>query len=183
MKKRFGLMLVACTLAISLAAEAQQTCRSESEIPSSTPSSRFSDHGNGTVTDTRSGLMWAKCAVGKTGTTCASGAAARYTWKGALDFAEVSSHAGYPDWRLPDVKELASIVEQRCVNPAINQDPAVFPNTPASFFWSSSPWTATVSSAWTVYFYYGSSGYALRDKDVVGRDLGIHVRLVRDAGQ
>lgn len=55
-----------------------QTCNSN--IPESTPTSRFTDNGNGTVTDTKTGIMWKRCAEGQiwTGSTC-SGTAAGYT--------------------------------------------------------------------------------------------------------
>jgi hypothetical protein len=60
--------------------------------------------------------MWMRCALGQNwnGATC-TGSGQAYTWQAALQAAEGSSFAGYSDWRLPDIKELSSIVEQACV--------------------------------------------------------------------
>ena len=172
MKKRLGVMLIGCILGLPLAGHvAAQTCKSEAEIPSSTPTSRFTDHGNGTVTDNLTGLMWAQCAAGLSGAGCTTGTERKHIWHGALYLADISDKASYTDWRLPNIKELSSIVEQRCFYPAINL--AVFPNTPASIFWSSSSSAQQTFSAWVVNF---NVGYAVNG---VSRDDSFHVRLVR----
>ena len=162
--------LLLCTLVACARAEAQ-TCLSESEIPSTTPSSRFLVHGDATVTDIATGLMWALCPEGLSGAGCASGNAATFTWEGALIQAQDSGLAGYTDWRLPNVRELSSLFEEQCYNPAINL--AVFPNTPASGFWSASPGALSSSFAWFAEFWVGSADH------YNGRSAGHHVRLVR----
>ena len=148
-----------------------QTCRTETEVPATTPASRFQDNGEATVTDQSTGLMWARCPEGLSGTGCAAGAAATFTWEAALVRARDSSLAGYTDWRLPNIRELSSIVEERCYDPAINL--AVFPNTPASAFWSASPDGSSSSYAWYVPFGYGYASYSFY------RGSSHHVRLVR----
>jgi hypothetical protein len=60
----------------------------------------FSDNGDGTVTDIATGLMWAQADSG-------SG----MDWENALAFAEGSDLAGYSDWRLPNTKELQSLLD------------------------------------------------------------------------
>jgi hypothetical protein len=70
---------------------------------------------------------------------------------------------GAEDWRLPDPRELLSIVSNDRVNPAI--DTTYFPNTVASWVWSASPYANNPGYAWYVYFGYGgvdgySKGYA-----------------------
>ena len=150
---------VLLTLAAGSPAEAQ-TCRTETEVPSTTPASRFLKHGNGTVTDTVSGLMWAQCAEGLSGSACTDGGAANFTWEEALIRARDSGLAGYTDWRLPNLKELFSMVEERCVDPAINL--AVFPNTPASYFWSASPSADSSNFTWIVGFMNGGADYRSR---------------------
>jgi len=60
----------------------------------------FTDNGDGTITDNATGLMWMKNDNG-TGVL----------WENALSYAENFEYAGYSDWRLPNAKELHSIVD------------------------------------------------------------------------
>jgi len=149
-----------------------QTCQTAS-IPATTLTSRFKDNNNGTVSDTKTGLMWKKCSEGQSGSTC-EGSAATYNWQQALQQAQTVNNgggfAGHSDWRVPNVKELLSIVEEQCVDPAINL--TVFPNTPNFVFWSSSPSAYGSDYAWYV---AATDGYA--DYDFKNYDL--YVRLVR----
>ncbi|UDQ96460.1 DUF1566 domain-containing protein [Lentisphaerota bacterium WC36G] len=69
---------------------------------------------NGIVSDKATGLMWAQQDSQKA-----------LNWKDALNYAENSNYAGYSDWRLPNAKELQSIVDynrslQSTNSPAIN---------------------------------------------------------------
>jgi hypothetical protein len=101
-------------------------CHEENELPSSTPISQFSIFDNGTVVDDSTQLMWTRCAAGQSGADCEVGSGVRLNWQDALSTSESSTFAGYDDWRLPNIKELASLVEYRCRFPAINS--ALFPN-------------------------------------------------------
>jgi hypothetical protein len=161
--------LAVCLLAAGPAA-AQQVCKYDS-IAATAPASRFTDNGDGTVTDTGTGLQWKRCSEGQTwnGGTCI-GSATNHVWQQALQLAEAASYAGKDDWRLPNVKELASIVELACYNPAINS--TTFPATPAYYYWSSSPYAHGPAGAWYVYFHFGLDGHF--SKTNVSR-----VRLVR----
>ena len=80
---------------------------------------------------------------------------------------------GHNDWRMPHIKELEGIAHMGVSNPAI--DSAWFLNTPASFFWSGSPFSGGAANAWSVNFFGGNAGIA-------GRSVAYRVRLVR-AGQ
>lgn len=60
----------------------------------------FTDNGDGTVTDNATGLMWMQNDNG-----------APVLWENALSYCENLSFAGHNDWRLPDAKELQSIVD------------------------------------------------------------------------
>ncbi len=60
----------------------------------------FKDNGDGTITDNATGLMWMQDDNGVT-----------LNWEDALDYAEDMEFAGYSDWRLPNAKELQSIVD------------------------------------------------------------------------
>ena len=62
--------------------------------------SSFVDNGDGTVTDLATGLMWQQMDNG-----------VGLDWEAALAYAENLDLAGHQDWRLPDAKELQSIVD------------------------------------------------------------------------
>lgn len=135
--------------------------------PFTTPDQRFVDHGNGTVTDAQTGLMWKKCLEGQQGIFC-YGSPVKMTWQSAEQLASNNRFAGSDGWRLPSVKELSGIVERSCQNPAINLH--IFPGTPAHSFWSSSQ---SGANAWSVDF---SRGQPLHSLQLGGK----YVRLVRD---
>jgi hypothetical protein len=152
-----------------------QTCQTNS-ILATTPTNRFTINNDGTVSDTKTGLTWKKCSEDQSGVDCRIGAAATYTWKGALQQAQSVNNnggfAGYKNWRLPNMKELRSIVEEQCFSPSINL--AVFPESQSNAYWSSSPVALDSSGAWFVNFDYGSSRSS-------GYKSINFVRLVRDA--
>jgi hypothetical protein len=150
-----------------------QTC--VAGIRASNPSSVYIvDAANGTVTDNRTALMWDQCPRGLSGAACTAGTIGTFTWQQALDTAATAnsvSYKGYADWRLPNVKELRSLVEECRGSPSINE--WAFPATPAVTFWSSSPSSAVVSVAWAVDFDYGNAGTFVRSANA------FRVRLVR----
>ena len=158
-----------------------QTCKPES-IPASTPTSQLQDNGDGTVTDLKTGLMWKQCAEGQFGSGCAEGTATEYAmWQNALLRAqEVNTgggFAGFTDWRVPNIKELASLVEHQCTGPAINL--TRFPNTPSSYFGSSSIQAGRSDYFWRISRY----GLVLTGSTNVTNPLidKARLRLVRSA--
>ena len=145
-----------------------QTC--SDTIFVTAPDSRYRDNSDGTITDLQSGLIWKQCSQGLSGSDCSSGAVETKTWQQALQAADTEQFAGYDDWRLPNLSELASLVEMSCYSPAINDN--YFPNTENSYYWSSSPYAGSSTYAWHVYFYGGSDGRLSKNNNV-------YVRLVR----
>ncbi len=89
----------------------------------------FYDNGNGTVTDTSTGLIWQKDSARD-----GHGDIKSMTWQEALSYCEALSLAGDTDWRLPTIKELRSIVDYSRHGPSIAP---VFAETRASNYWSS----------------------------------------------
>jgi hypothetical protein len=164
--------------ALALAgAEVRAACSAgtpNSSVAESTPDSRFLASGDGTVIDQRTRLVWKRCAEGQTwdvsSSTCTGGPVS-YSWADALALAKSTSFAGRSDWRLPNRKELESIVEFCGHSPAINL--AIFPATPSERFWSSSTYLPNTGSAWEVYFFDGYAGAS-------NKGLPNYVRLVRD---
>jgi len=103
---------------------------------------RFVDNGDGTVTDNCTGLMWQKDYY-------------VYSWQEALQYCDALDFAGYTDWRLPNIRELHSIIDYGRYDPAT--DPVFGPiNDLFDFFWSSSTNDSNPIYAWGVYFWFGS---------------------------
>lgn len=143
------------------------TCESDL-VASSTPSARFTLMGDDVVRDDATNLEWQRCSLGQSwdGTSC-DGNPRWFTWREALEVAQT-----VPGWRLPDLQELRSIVEECRTFPTINL--AVFPGTqPGSGYWTSTP-TTSLSFAWGVTFAIGT------DSRRVKNEL-MSVRLVRGA--
>lgn len=156
------------TIALFNCASVNAGCRTD--IKADTPDSRFVINTTGTVYDTKTQLVWKQCPEGLSGVSCNIGTATAMNWKAALEAASASTFSGFSDWRLPNVKELSSIVEGRCYLPSININR--FPNTPSSLFWSSSVNAYDPDYAWDVSFNYGNDvSYNKSGND--------YVRLVR----
>ena len=103
---------------------------------------RFTVHGDGTVSDPRTGLMWKQCPEGLAGAACDSGMAIdTSTTDPVLQLALVNGSpalagSGYADWRIPSRNELASLVcRNAVVAPLVNA--VVFPGTDAMEFLAS----------------------------------------------
>jgi hypothetical protein len=135
-------------------------------------------HGDGTVTDTKSQLMWMQYAEGQEflpSTNDIVGQVLLYTWDLAMhvptNLNQHSGFAGYHDWRLPSITELQSLVlsDERPTLCA-----AAFPHAPVAMFWSSTLLKEGQREAWNVYFGTGSRGSNDRDNTYA-------VRLVRFA--
>jgi hypothetical protein len=138
------------------------------------PAKTYSDNGDGTVTDPTTGLTWLRCSMGQTwdGKTC-TGTAGTYTFDQANALTSMVRFAGQNDWRLPNIRELLTIVDRSKYFPAI--DPIAFPATSSSVFWSASADAYDSAGAWYVAFGYGDAGSFYK--------YGVNqVRLVR-AGQ
>ena len=118
----------------------------------------FTDNGNGTVTDSGTGLMWQQAEGGL------------MTWDNALSYCEGLSLGGNSDWRLPNVTELESITDDTRYNPAINT--TYFPNANASGYWSSTTYADGTDGAWGVGFGNGFVYYSTKSDSV-------YVRCVR----
>ena len=89
----------------------------------------FVDVGDGTVSDEATGLVWQQADSGTD-----------LGWEDALAYCDTLALAGHDDWRLPDVKELQSIVDYTR-SPATTTTAAIDPvfgvSEIESYFWSS----------------------------------------------
>ena len=153
MKQVISSIILVASSFVSAFAVAECTHNRNAGIVITKPDSLYTDHGDGTVTDNATGLMWQKCSLGLSASDCLIGSAQTYTWQTALSAAAANTDNGYSDWRLPNKNELKSLVEDACFSPAINT--SIFPNTVASVYWSSSPYADVNDVAWNVSFNYG----------------------------
>jgi hypothetical protein len=181
-----SLPLMSVLLSLAVGSPAGAACTAGG-IPSlnvkeTTPTLAFIDHGDGTVTHGLTGLMWKQCVEGMSrgpDPACTGTASSTTTWVQALaaaTSANTAVFAGYRDWRVPNKKELESIVEFCGYDPAINQ--TIFPATPPWAFWTASTWARDPNSTfvWHINFHTGYTN-VLSKTELAGW-YG-YVRLVR----
>ncbi len=118
--------------------------------------------------DRVTGLMWTSDGDGY---GCNNGDP--INWIGAVAWARDNNHAGYRDWRLPNLRELQSLVNTGRHSPAL--DPIFFPNTRSGStngYWTSSGRAGNRAEAWIVRFSEGIVQHTPKSNT-------FHVRLVR----
>lgn len=125
---------------------------------------KFKDNGNGTITDDATGLTWMKADSGN-----------GMDWPAALEYAEDLEFAGHSDWRLPNAKELQSIIDYTR-SPDTSGSAAIDPIFEATeitneggekdfaHYWSSSTHVGARSSDTAVYFAFGRSLGFMKDR-------------------
>ena len=106
----------------------------------------FNRDSSGVVADSATGLAW------QDDYSDNGGEIKKAIWQDALVYCEELSLGGKNDWRLPNMRELKSIVDYTKYNPAIN---SVFTNVTFNFYWSATTTVSDSSLAWDVYFSYG----------------------------
>lgn len=102
------------------------------------------------VFDRATGLMWA---ANGNAEGCNNGVG--LNWNDAIDYCNALDFAGFTDWRLPNAKELMSIVNYGLLSPAPLIDEPPFMNTVADNYWTSTTFRITTTSAYYVKFSNG----------------------------
>jgi hypothetical protein len=116
---------------------------------------QFVDNGDGTITDEATGLTWMQADSG-----------VGMDWPHALEYAEGLEFAGYSDWRLPNAKELQSIIDytrspdttdSAAIDPIFQATPIVNEGGQKDFasYWTSTTHPSVRSAATAVYFAFG----------------------------
>ena len=128
------------------------------------PDPRFTDNGDGTVTDNLTGLIWLKNAncFGQRQWDSAV-AAANTVSNGECGLSDGSVEG---DWRLSNLRELVSLIDYGESNPALPSD-YPFDGIQLSPYWTSTTYTGVVTNAWGVGLSYGD--VQVGDKTKVGR--------------
>jgi uncharacterized caspase-like protein len=146
---------------LRLKAEQERLAKLEAQL-SGLSSYRYTDNGDGTVTDNRSGLIWLKNA------NCFG----EQDWKTAMQSAAELAHGqcGLRDgsragmWRLPTREEWEAMIDKKYDWPALSnaagtgpwKEGDAFSGVQTNYYWSSTAYAYYASDAWHVYL---SSGY------------------------
>ena len=97
--------------------------------------------GKVVVADTVTGLQWTK------------EYATSVNWQNALGHCEGLNYGGHTDWRLPNMDELKTLINDTIYSPA-----STFPDMPSQDFWSSSSYVGNAETSWRVGFDQGLLG-------------------------
>ncbi len=110
------------------------------------PGTRFTNNGDGTVTDNLTGLMWIQ-----------NPDATTRNWDTAIDYCNALTTASYTDWRLPNYMELISLIDISNHNPALPSGHP-FSNVQSNYYWSATTYAGSTSYAYIVSMNYGNVG-------------------------
>ncbi len=141
---------------------------------------RYSYNDDGTVSDSISGLTWMICSFGQSfdGIDACTDPEDENnllaTWGEALNYAvdlnSSGGFAGFNDWRVPNVNELASIIARNRYAPALNK--IAFSEILQDWYWTSTPDFSDGTKSWQVNFFDGNDFPEVRSESA-------HILLVR----
>jgi hypothetical protein len=127
----------------------------DTELGVAWPTPRFIDHGDGTVTDELTGLMWLKD----------GGCLGRESWRirayWAIDSLNIDPGSlgcqdytnSYNDWRLPNINELESLVNAGRPDCSAWLNSLAFTGVEQNYYWSSTTNSLNLGEAWTVHMW------------------------------
>ncbi len=127
----------------------------------------FTVNGNGTVTDTVTGLMWQAADGGE------------MAFEKAGIYCDSLNLGGFSDWRLPNAHESFSILNHQMSNPALNV--AVFTKSDAEYWWSSTLQVNDATRVWVTNSGGGIGNHPKSETISAGGVKKFHIRAVRDA--
>lgn len=141
------------------------------------PPARFYDNGDGTVTDTMTGLMWEQ-----------SPSSPADTWDASLGYAASKGTGGYFDWRMPNRNELRSLINyQTGTQLSVRLNSQGFAAIQNAIYWTSTTDRFVTASAFTFNMQYGDASARPKGDSyllwaVRGDSTSILKRVKRPAG-
>lgn len=126
----------------------------------------FNINGNGTVTDTITGLMWQQNDGGE------------MTIENAIDYCNNLVLGGFSDWRLPNAHEAFSIINHQNANPALNT--SIFTASVAEYWWTSDRQVNDSNKVWVTNSGGGIGNHPKTETISAGGTKKFHVRAVRN---
>jgi hypothetical protein len=126
----------------------------------------YQNNGNGTITDTITGLMWQQVDGGE------------MTFDKATTYANDLVLGGFSDWRMPSILELNSLLNHDKNNPALNT--VYFTATAAQYWWSGQKQVNDATKAWCANAGGGIGNHPVSETVSAGGAKKFHVRAVRD---
>lgn len=127
------------------------------------------DNGDGTVTDTATGLVWQQADGGE------------MTWEKAGAYCKDLALGEHGDWRLPFAQEAFSIMDHNASRPAM--DTSVFTRSEAEYWWTAETLADDPGRVWVTNAGGGIGPHPKRETVSAGGDRAFHVRCVRSAAK
>ena len=179
--KRF-LFTILCSL-VTLLSFAQSVCKTMLRLPDTGETTSYTNtfgedndyninspffitNGNGTVTDTLTGLMWQQTDGGE------------MTIENARIYCDTLTLGGYTNWRLPNAHESFSILNHQHANPALDNN--VFTNTSADYWWTANVQANDSNKIWVTNAGGGIGNHPKSETISAGGNKKFHVRAIRD---
>ena len=131
---------------------------------------RFLNNGDGTVTDTTTGLMWVNDLVALYESWRRfDNPACDFTFEEASGFCRRLQFAGFSDWRMPTREESFTLTDSKRSGPAI--DGEIFPQTGCEDYWTGTEHAINPSLAWVVGFWDGALRLKRKDEHALVRPV------------
>jgi hypothetical protein len=142
-----GILVAAAIPTSGLTASQASGDDGDLQVGATWPIPRFTDNGDGTVSDNLTGLMWEKAPNGTT-----------RTWANAIGYSNALTLGTYSDWRLPNINELESLLNAGESSSAVWLNTQGFSGVKGDYYWSSTTFASDADYAWMADMGYGSVG-------------------------
>ncbi len=129
------------------------------------PDPRFTDNNDGTVVDELTGLVWmewANCMGLMTWDTARA-------WTASLEHGDclLSDGSNQGDWRVPNIKEILSLLDYGETNPPIKSGHPFDEIVTHLFYWTSTTEPIAPFNGWRLEFYYGNTDLTEKNRDLL----------------